>query len=240
MGLEHVMHVAALFDVLFPDLVEFERERGMMPPEFAAFTEALEARILADWQALQRIATIHLPGSERYDPDGVGLTVVWADPTAPDAEAALMSQGEMLSYMMWYYLVMGEDVRTRGGGAYAGDNRHVVYRGEGWSPEDEADLNARVPRYEADPMAVRYWTFHYEPSGALQIPLVSIMAPGGSPQSLWAYADRVNRSGASELFSHWPIPTREQAILRQNMATALVGLVDWLETGVPPTWPMVP
>ncbi len=241
MGIDQVMHVAALFNVLFPDLIEFERDRGMTPPEFGAFIEALEARILADWRPLQQMSTIHMPGSERFDPAGIGRPVLWADPTAPDAEAAFMSAGDFLSGVMWDYLVLYGDVQARGAGAFATDNRHVVYRGEGWSPEEEADLNARVPRFEADPMAVRYWTFHYEPSGALQVPLVSVRSPWGQlPESERAYADRVDRSGASELYSDWYLPTHEQNDLRANMGTALLGLVEWLETGVRPTWPTVP
>ena len=241
MGIDTVMHAASLFDVIFPDLVEHERQRGMTPPEFAAFAEAFQARVQADPTALQRMATIHLPGSERYDPEGVGHPLLLPDPTAPDASAAFMSLGENAVMLMWNYLVLGEDVRTRGGGAFAGDNQHVVYRGEGWSPEDLVDLNARVPRYAADPLAVRYWTFHYEPSGALQIPLVSIRPPWGVySEHVWAYADRVRRSGATELYSDWHIPNAEQFVPRQNLATALLALADWAETGVRPTWPTAP
>jgi pimeloyl-ACP methyl ester carboxylesterase len=241
MGIDEVMHVAALFDVIFPDLAEHERERGMTPPEFDAFAAAFQARVQADPTALQRMAAIHMPGSERYDPAGVGHPVLMPNPTAPDAAAAFMSLGENAAMMMWNYLVLYDDVLARGGGAFAGDNQHVVYRGEGWSPEDLADLNARVPRYAADAMAVRYWTFHYEPSGALQVPLVSIRPPWGAyPEHAWAYADRVNRAGVNEMYSDWHIASDEQFVPRQNMATALLALVDWVETGTRPTWPTAP
>jgi hypothetical protein len=239
--IDHVMHTAALFDVFFPDLVAFERERGMTPPEFAAFAGALQQRAMADPSALQRMAGVHLPGSERFDPAGIGHALLWADPTAPNAQAAFVSLGEALVTQMWYYLVLYDDVLTRGGGAFAGDNEHVLYRGEGWSVEEIVDLNARVPRFAADPLAERYWTFHYEPSGALEIPLVSIRGPWGQvPSQYWAYADRLNRSGGADLYSEWAIPSHEQVDLRQNVGTALRALIAWLETGMRPTWPTAP
>jgi hypothetical protein len=241
LAFDHIMHVAALFDVIFPDVVAFERERGMMPPEFAAFGGAVQQRAVADPSTLQRMASIHLPGSERFDPAGVGHNVLWADPTAPDAQAVFLSLGEALVGGMWHHLVHGEDDRTRGGGGTPCDNRHVVYRGEGWSAEDEADLNARVPRYASDPLAERYWTLHYEPSGALEIPLVSIRSPWGQvPSHYWAYADRLNRSGGADLYSEWAIPSHQQEDLRQNMSTALRALVAWIDTGNRPAWPATP
>ena len=241
LGMDGVLHAAALFDVFFPGVVEFERERGMMPPEFAAFGGAVQQRAMADPSALQRMASVHLPGSERFDPAGVGHAVLWADPTAADPQAAFMSLGEALVYgYMWNYLVLYDDAMTRGGGIPS-DNQAVVYRAYGWSAEDEADLNARVPRYHADPLAVRYWTFHYEPSGSLEIPLISIRGPWGMvPSQSWAYADRLNRTGSTDLYSEWAIPTHEQNDLRQNMGTALRALVAWIETGVRPTWPTSP
>jgi hypothetical protein len=239
--IDHVMHTAALFDVFFPDVVTFERERGMTPPEFSAFMGTLQQRAMADPSALQRMAGVHLPGSERFDPVGVGHGVLWADPTAPDAQAAFMSVGEALVSLMWDYHVLYDDVLTRGDGAFAGDNQHVLYRGEGWSVEEIVDLNARVPRYTSDPLAARYWTLHYEPSGALEIPLVAIRGPWGQvPSQYWAYADRLNRAGGADLYSEWAIPTHEQEDLRQNAAAALRALVAWIETGARPTWPTNP
>jgi len=241
LGFDQVRHIVSVFDVLFPDLVEFEPERGMMPGEFEAFVGALMARIEADPSVLRRMATIHHPGSERYDPDGIGNTLLWPNPSAPDEATRFMTAGSNLAMMMWVALVLGEDALERGGGAYAGDNQHTVYRGEGWSPEDEADLNARVPRHEGDPMAIRYWTFHYEPSGALQVPLVTIRSPWGHvPAHFWTYADRVNRSGANDLYSDWPLARQDQLVIHQNMATALLGLAEWVETGARPTWPSAP
>ena len=235
MFIDEVMHVAALFDVVFPDLVEHERERGMLPDEVEEFVGALMARLEADPTALMRMATIHMPGSERYDPDGVGHPVLWPDPSLEDGFMALAA--ELFTYVVGY-LVGIEDMRTQGGGALPFDNQHVVYRGEDWSPEDLADLNARVPRHTADPLAVRHWTFYYEPSGALQIPLVSIRTPWGQyPEHAWTYADRVTRSGASEMYSVWHIPT---FLVGETYAAALRALVDWVETGVRPTWPTAP
>ena len=138
-------------------------------------------------------------------------------------------------------LMFVEDMQERLDGGMPFDNRHVVYTGFDWTPEEEADLNARVPRYDPDPWAVRYFTFHYEPSGELSIPLVSIRVPWGQvPSQYWAYADRLSRTGSSDQYSEWAIPTHEQEDLRQNMGTALRALVAWIETGARPTWPTTP
>jgi hypothetical protein len=235
MFIDEMMHVAALFDVLFPDVVEHERDRGMLPAEVEEFVGVLMARIEADPVALLRLASIHMPGSERHDPNGVGHPVLWPDPSLPDGFMALAS--ELFDFVVGY-LVAVDDVRTRGGDGLPFDNQHVVYRGEGWSPEDEADLNARVPRHAADRQAVRYWTFYYEPSGALQVPLVSIRTPWGQyPEHAWTYDDRVSRSGANDLYSVWHIP---KFVVGETYATALLALVEWVDRGVRPTWPPAP
>jgi hypothetical protein len=98
LAFDYFMHVAALFDVFFPDVVALECERGMTPPKFGAFGGAVHQRAMAGPFTLQRMASIHLPGRERFDPAGVGHTVLWGDPTAPDAQAAFVSLGELFVY----------------------------------------------------------------------------------------------------------------------------------------------
>ncbi|MFN2323551.1 MAG: hypothetical protein ABR510_11405, partial [Trueperaceae bacterium] len=100
--------------------------------------------------------------------------------------------------------------------------RHFAYTGFDWTAEEDSDLNARVPRIEADPWAVRYWTFNYTPSGDLEIPIVGIVAthdPIVPIVNEWAYAQNVARTGSSELYSTWIIPRYGHFVTPQEYAT---------------------
>ncbi len=76
-------HVQALLDVLFPDLIDpfTVDERAVTQPGLMAFHQALQARMQADPSALQRLASVHLSGSERLDPAGVGLPLLSLRPS---------------------------------------------------------------------------------------------------------------------------------------------------------------
>ena len=239
----NMTHMRLLFDAFFPGLLEGppDTERAMTLPEFEAFAGELQARVEADPTVLQRMASVRYPGSERVDPAGVGIPLLTADPAASDPMAELGSLFNSLMAPLSAYLINLDDYSARGGGMVL-DNRHFQYTGFGWTAEEEADLNARVPRLEADPWAVRYWTFNYLPSGELQIPVVSVVNSHdpAEPVSEWAYAQNVARTGSNDLYSTWPIPRYGHFTTPQEYATALRALVDWAETGVRPTWPTAP
>jgi pimeloyl-ACP methyl ester carboxylesterase len=234
----NIVHMRLLLDVFFPGLLEgpLDTERAMTIPEFDAFAAELQARVQADPDVLRRMASVRYPGSERVDPDGVGRPLLIPGPTAP-----LGTLGESLLAPMSAYLIYLDDYRARGGVAVL-DNRHFEYTGFGWTAEEEADLNAGVARLEAEPWAVRYWTFHYLPSGELRIPVVSVASSHdpAEPVSEWAYAQSVARTGSSDLYSAWVIPRYGHVTTPEEYATALLALVDWVETGVRPTWPTSP
>jgi hypothetical protein len=238
-----VTHMRVLFDVFFPGLVEPTAldEHAMTPPQFMAFAGAFEARIQAEPDALLRMASIHHPGSEHWDPDGVGVPLLRANPFAPDPMSSLVSLAEGLGMALnnWFFCI--DDWRQRTGGPSSG-NLHVAYRSPDMTADELVDLNARVFRYAADPLALRQDTFYYHPSGDLKIPLVSLR-PAYDPESSiiheWAYAQAVARHGAEEMFSSY-LPDRYFMLTPQDMATAFRGLVEWVETGVRPTWPATP
>jgi hypothetical protein len=243
LGGTYVVHLRVLLDEFYPGLVErftFD-EAAMTPPQFMAFAGALQARIQAEPDALRHMASIRVPGSERWDPDGVGLPLIRANPFAPDQMASLVSLGEGLLGALNSYFFSLDDWRSRGGG-HAQGNMGVAYTSPDMTADDLADLNARVARFEADPLAARYWTFYYQPSGDLKIPLVSLRPAYDSDGSIiheWAYARALARYGAEDWFSNY-LPDRYGMITPEDMATAFRGLVDWVETGERPTWPTAP
>jgi pimeloyl-ACP methyl ester carboxylesterase len=240
----HVFHMRVLFEAFFPGMIESAPGEGpsLTPQALDAFTGEVQARVQADPAVLQRMASIRFPGSERIDPDGVGIPFLWENPLAPDPMAAIGSLVNSLLGPTSMYLLNLDDVRTRGGGM-AFDNRHVAYAGFDWTAEEEADLNARVARLEPDPWAVRYWTFHYEPSGELEIPVVSIVNSRDPIVPIvheWSYAQNVARTGSSEHYSTWVIPRYGHFATPEEYTTALLALAEWVETGVRPTWPTAP
>jgi len=241
---DHVFHMWVLLDAFFPDLIAPppETDRSVTPQEFDAIAGALVARVQADPNELQRMASLRFPGSEHLDPDGNGIPLLTANPAASDPSESFGSLVNSLLSPVGMVLLNLDDYRTRGGGM-AFDNQHVTYTGPEWGPEQETDLNARVTRLSADPWAARYWTFHYEPSGELEIPVVSVAAshdPVAPIVHTWSYAQTVARTGSSEQYSAWVIPRYGHFTTSEEYATALLALVDWVETGVRPTWPTSP
>jgi hypothetical protein len=239
-------HIRAVLDVYFPGLIDTPlfQGRDLTPDEFGALVAALMARVQADPAALQRMARVRVPGSERLDPAGRGAPLLLTDPFAPDPAAAFESLVTSMLPSLQLTLMFVQDMRERLQGGVPFDNRHTVYTGFDLSAEEEADLNARVPRYDADDWAVRYFTFFYEPSGELQLPLVSIRVshnPMVPIQLGWAYDQAVARAGATDLHSVWLIERYgHNTLTAQEFATALLALTEWVETGTRPIWPTMP
>lgn len=237
-----MLQVRVLLDAFYPGLLEAQplTDRAMSPAEFATLVAELQARVQADPAALQRMASLMLPGSAELDPAGIGVPLLTADPHASDPQAAFVSLIGSLAQQLALYAFTIDDIRERGRGGIVFDNRHEAYTGFGWTAEAEADLNARVARFDADPWALRYWTFHYEPSGELEIPLVSFRTthdPSVNVAHEWLIARALERTGASDLHASWLIERYGHGTTPQEFATALLGLVEWVETGVRPTWP---
>ena len=238
---DHVFHMWVLFDAYFPGLIASPpgTGRSLTPQEFDAVAGGLVAHLQVDPTGLQRMASLRFPGSERLDPNGNGIPLLTANPAAVDTAESFGALVNSLLSPVGMVLLNLDDYRQRGGGM-AFDNQHVTYTGPDWASEEEADLNARVTRISAEPWVARYWTFHYEPSGELDIPLVSVVPTHDPIAPLvheWSYAQNVARTGSSDLYSTWVIPRYGHFTTPQEYATALLALVDWVETGVRPNWP---
>ncbi len=241
---DRVFDLWVLVDAFFPGLLTSPpgTGRSLTPQEFDTIAQELVALVQVDPTGLQRMASLRFPGSEHLDPAGNGIPLLTANPAAADPTEAFRSLVNSLLGPAGMALLNFDDYRTRGGGL-AFDNQHVTYTGPDWTSEEEAELNARVTRLSADPWAERYWTFHYEPSGELEIPLVSVVAshdPIAPMVHEWSYAQNVARTGSSDRYGTWVIPRYGHYVTAQEYATALLALVDWAETGVRPTWPTAP
>ncbi|MFN2323552.1 MAG: hypothetical protein ABR510_11410, partial [Trueperaceae bacterium] len=130
----HFFHVRRLFDAFFPGLLEgpLDTERAMTFPEFEAFVAELQARVQADPSVLQRMASVRFPGSERVDPEGIGVPLLTADPAATEPAAEIGSLINSLLAPLSGYLINLDDFRARSGGSTRFlDNRLHEYTGDG-------------------------------------------------------------------------------------------------------------
>jgi pimeloyl-ACP methyl ester carboxylesterase len=102
-----------------------------------------------------------------------------------------------------------------------------------------AAINATVERFDASPSALNYLNQYYEPSGALQIPMLMLstsrdpVAPGFH-QTL--YRNLVAASGDPDLLVQRTIDRYGHCVFEPaEIATALTDLVLWVEFGIKPT-----
>lgn len=130
------------------------------------------------------------------------------------------------------------DVLARVHGHFPFDNDDLEYT-IGGNAAPLATLNTTIPRYSIHPDASAWRGHNYEPTGAIQFPVVTLhtnrdyFAPYLS-ESL--YAAKVSAAGASNslvqrTFNRWGHCTFSV----QEMVTGLTDLVNWVENGVKPT-----
>jgi hypothetical protein len=121
------------------------------------------------------------------------------------------------------------------GGRSAFSNVGVRYVG---SKDDEA-LNAGVSRFTADPGAVAALAADGEPTGELQVPVLSIHSindPQVAVEVQSVYRDRLHAAGNTDLLVQ--AYTDEKAHTAQSapeLAAALDSVLQWIESGVKPT-----
>jgi len=241
-----IAQTRAVFDVFFPGLIDpaSPDDRSIPIPEFMAFREALLARIQAEPEVLGRMASVRLYESERWDPDGVGIPLLLESPHAPNPMAAFNSLINSLMIRMSADLLGSDAFRAMGYVGMPWDVREYAYGGFGWTADEEAALNAHIGRFEPDYSGIDYWTANYEPSGRLAVPVVALFAshdPLITVVNAWSYQHAVDEAGASDLYSAWIIDRYGHALITPpEIATAFRGLVDWVRTGVRPTWPTAP
>jgi pimeloyl-ACP methyl ester carboxylesterase len=115
------------------------------------------------------------------------------------------------------------------------DNMETVYQGS----DDDVALNAEIDRFAARPDALKYLEHHYEPSGFLQIPVLTLhnlcdpMAPISHEEK---YQETVDAAGSGEWlvrrhvnrFGHCQFTAAE-------LVNSFLDLVEWVEKDVKPS-----
>ena len=104
--------------------------------------------------------------------------------------------------VLWYNVYGTNDAYVKMGG-YPYDNADRTYVGSG----DDALLNQAVMRYQADRNALASIEAHYQTTGRLKTPLVTlhnILDPVVPYEHALLYGEKVIDAGASGLYTHIP------------------------------------
>lgn len=195
-----------VFDYYFPGLLPGSAVES--PAELQAnwestYVPAVIAALQADPAATAQLLAVTGAPFDPLDPETVGTTVIG---------------------LLWYSVFSTEDAQARlGGQPY--DNSTREYSGS----LNDAELNAGVARFTADP-AARAALERFQTSGALTRPVVTLHTTGDPivpevHQDL--YADKVAAAGAAALLDQTSISRYGHCTFQQaELVTAFNGLVD--------------
>jgi pimeloyl-ACP methyl ester carboxylesterase len=152
--IDYASHVRVLFDYFFHDV---------LPGNLYEMPE------ISSLEQLQQIIIGPATDALTANPQAAGALALLVQPPIPlgPATGAFIVQALVLHALEVHDLLD----RTHGQGFF--DNTQTVYTAD-LPPELLADVNAHVERYSAGPAAIRLFQKYYEPTGDLQVPLVSL------------------------------------------------------------------
>lgn len=114
-------------------------------------------------------------------------------------------------------------------------NRGVRYSGS----HDDKALNAGVERFAADPTARRDLSWDSDPTGAVQVPTVTLHAiddPTAFVEHESAYRESREGAGTDDLLVQaFSRESEHSSLSDSGYATVMAALAGWVETGVRPT-----
>ena len=154
--------VRVLFDYFFPGVIPgspVEIPQEVIDNWDTVYKGRIEAALRADPHATAQLLTVaHVP----------------VDPTDPDSGI------DALMGLLWYNIFATNDgVAKLGGQPY--DNHRRLYFGS----DDDLRLNLSVARFKADPAAIAEIEAHYQTSGDLSVPLVTLHTLGDPIVPYW-------------------------------------------------------
>jgi len=198
-----------------------------------------------------------LPGDAANPPEGIGLfdyylavgpTVVGGIATEPVSamEIAGIEQldicaadfGDLLdTYFLRLFIFCAGAAeaidRTRGHPFF--DNMDTEYQGSA----DDAALNAGIGRFEAHPSALNYLEHHYEPTGRLRIPVLTLhnlCDPQVPISHEEKYEEVVEATGSEDWLVRRHVDRYGHCVFTADeIVHSFLDLVAWVEDGVKPT-----
>ncbi|MGE3469792.1 MAG: hypothetical protein AB7O28_05560 [Vicinamibacterales bacterium] len=168
-------------------------------------------------------------------------TAQWASA----AKLPFASPTELISsalYVVGFGLRYTNDLVERVNGKIPYDNRDTAYRVEVADPVTNeylsALLNAGVARYDGDQAALNYYTRNYQPSGTIDVPVLTlhtIRDPGIPFDHEALFAAAVAAAGRSQFLVQRPVNAWGHcAFTPADMQGAFADLVRWVTTGQRP------
>ncbi len=214
--MNRIFDFRVLFDYFYPDVLPGE---PLSLPEGTDFwTEIMPLGFYA--------LTMPATAMELFGVDQLELEII-----NPAAEL-----GTAMIYNLYGYTAWALDFPDRVNGHSFFDNLTTEYTGS----LDDAALNTTVERFgPASPKAKNYMRHHFQPTGELEIPLVTLhnaRDPLVPISHEVIYADLVAEAGASGMLLQRTSQTFGHcAFTEDEWLGAFIDLVNWVETGVKPS-----
>ena len=214
---EYVAHVRALFDFFYPGVIPgdaFDVREGL--DFFGDVVPAVVAAVTQDPSGLQALALI----------DQARLPF--------DAQAPQTLVSSLLA-VLFFDIVGANDVLSRTHGHIPVDTTGTVYSSALLPPSLLDAINAGIGRFSSHPDAEAYLRHYYEPTGNLQVPVVTLhtnLDPSVPFVHEAVFAATVNAAGASDLLVQQSITRYGHCTFTPSeMLSALLTLMGMVGSG---------
>jgi len=151
------------------------------------------------------------------------------------AKVMRVPEASVHGHLNWGTGHFQDTVQNRTGGRNPWGNIGVRYTGS----DDDAALNAAVPRYRADPQAVARMVHDTDLAGRIPVPVISVHAVGDPTafvEMQSAFLDTMKRGGSADRLVQLYTGHNVHSYLADPVYLAAVqGLLGWVDGGAKPT-----
>lgn len=186
--INHFGDVRVVFDYFFPELIP-------------GSPISIPNTLIDTWETGHYSTTVKpaLEATDNVTKVSQLLTVTGLSPYAFDPPTSTNAIGNVL----WYNVFATNDARAKLGGQPF-ENETRVYSGS----DDDAQLNANVDRFSADPAALQEIEDNYQTTGNLTVPLVTLHTTGDPVVPYWhatEYLSSTIKADTSHLHRHFKV-----------------------------------
>ncbi|RJF92435.1 hypothetical protein [Noviherbaspirillum saxi] len=141
----------------------------------------------------------------------------------------------LVSHLNWATFLFRDLTQRVLNGRNPFSNRHVVYRGS----SDDTALNRNVPRFDADPVAVRQLSEDSDMTGDITVPVISMHAIN-DPTAMVEYESdykRVvaNKGNAAKLVQVFTTESEHSKLADAEYAAVFDAVTQWIKSGAKPS-----
>lgn len=229
--IDYIYHTRAVFDVFYPNALPgslFDGEPLTLPDFLARYQLPIVSAVVGD-------------------PTGLTAAALAEQTRLPGASPEELVTA--LLFATFFHHISADDLFDRTSGKPFFDNEHTLYTPIAPLPGTDvlfAHLNAAVERVSSTPSAEQYVQRFYEPTGVLEIPVLTLHTTRDPVTPTWheeLYRNRVTAAGASNNLRQWLVPgfghcnaagTAPDPAFTIATVQALLALTAWAELGVDP------